>query len=156
MLIFSNNSEAFVLKTASYLGAFASALPLLLWINGRVGLRESLFGSFLFAGIGIAALLVRRNKTIEIQVSEESIEVRYPFKDKSLVIRYDEIQRVNFSDLGMSLSISLKNGKSISFGSTIHRQSGEFSVGDLGPGAIQGRPGERLRLKHEIESWMTK
>ncbi|KYG68552.1 hypothetical protein AZI87_04735 [Bdellovibrio bacteriovorus] len=49
-----------------------------------------------------------------------------PFRDKSFKIQYDQIQEVTFSDLGMSLSMRLKNGKNISLGSTIRRESDEF------------------------------
>lgn len=154
MLIFSNHSEGFVLKTASFIGAGACLLPILLWINGKVSFRDSLIGVGLFLTMTIIALLQRRNKTMEVRLSDQAIEVIFPFKPDFLQIRYDEIQEVIFSDLGMSLSMKLKDGKNICLGSTIHRQSGEFSVPELGPSAIQGRPGERLRLKSEIEARM--
>ncbi len=152
MLVFSNHSEGFVLKTASYLGAGACLLPILLWMSGKVNLRDSLLGVGLFLTMTILALLLRRNKTIEVKVFNQFIEIVFPFKNKSLKIQYDQIQDVTLSDLGMSLSVRLKNGENISLGSTIHRESGEFSVPELSPADAQGRPGERLRLKKEIES----
>lgn len=152
MLIFSNHSESFVLKTASYLGAGACLLLILLWMNGKVSLRDSLLGFGLFLAMTILALLLRRNKTIEVKLYGEFIEVVFPFKNKSFKIQYEQIQNVTFSDLGMSLSMRLKNGKNISLGSTIQKESGKFSVPELGPADAQGRPGERLRLKREIES----
>lgn len=152
MLIFSNHSEGFVLKAASYLGAGACLLPILFWMNGKASLKDSVLGCGLFLVMTILALLIRRNKTIEVKLYSEFIEVVFPFKKKSFKIQYDQIQEVTFSDLGMSLSMRLKNGKNISLGSTIYRESGEFSVPELGPADAQGRPGDRLRLKKEIES----
>lgn len=152
MLIFSNHSESFILKTASYMGAGASLLPILMWANGKVSISDSLLGVGLFLTMTIIAFILRRNRTIEVKLHGQFIEVVFPFKNKSFRIQYDQIQDVTFSDLGMSLSMRLKNGKNISLGSTIHKESGDFSVPELGPADAQGRPGERLRLKREIEA----
>lgn len=155
-LIFCNRSEGFLLKVASFMGVGASLMPILFLINGRINIFHFLIQFGLFLSIATITFLQRRNKTIEVRLSDHLIEIIFPYKNKVIQIKFDQILKVDYSDLCSSLSLYLKNGKKISLGSSIRRVGGEFSVPDLGSASDEGAPGERLRLKFEIESRMTK
>ncbi|MFV8251195.1 hypothetical protein [Bdellovibrio bacteriovorus] len=87
-------------------------------------------------------------------MNDHFIEIAFPLKKSFQRVRYDEIKEVVFSDVGMSLSLHLKDGSKVPLGSTLCRTSGAFSVPELPATALQGHPGDRLRLKSEIESRM--
>jgi hypothetical protein len=156
MLVFSNRSEAFVLKVASILGAAVCIFPIYFYVVGKSSLSDSIIALTLFLTMTAISIFVRREKTIEILLTESFINVNYIFKSSSFKIPYKDIGELIFSDLSFSLTIVLKDGKKIPFGSTLRKESGDFTVDELDSAAVQGRPGDRLRLKKEIESRIRK
>lgn len=150
MLIFKNIGESKTLLIASYIGVFACLIPISTLGMGKVSIRDVIGGTCLFGMMTLATIILRRYKTIEVRVDEEYLEITYPLKDVSKKIFYKQIKEVNFSDLSTGLSLRLISGEKISLGSTIQRQSGTFTVEELGPADVQGAAGERFRLMKEI------
>lgn len=136
------------------MGAGVCLLPIYFYLIGKSSLKDSSIVLGMFLMITIISLIVRREKTVEVRLFEDRIDIAYPLKNSVFKIPYAEISEVIYSDLSFSLSILLKDGKKISLGSAIQKESGEFTVSELDSGAAQGRPGERLRLKKEIDSRM--
>lgn len=135
---------------ASYMGAFACGVPILTLGMGKVSVRDAIVATGLFGLMTAATVLLRKHKTIELQLTNEHLKIIHPLKDTFKEISYGDIQEVTFSDLSSGLTLHLRSGEKISLGSTVQRHSGMFTVGEIGPADVQGPAGERLRLMNEI------
>jgi hypothetical protein len=151
MIEFSNERESFLLRIGSLLAFGASLIPMFYSSIGRVTFFDGFIGTLFFIFVASIATIIRRNKTIEIRLLDSYLEISYPLKKLIRTIPYEDIDAAIYSELGFSLSIKVKGGEKISLGSTLLLKSGNFENLNVNPGDPHGEPGNRYKLKREID-----
>ena len=150
MLVFSNVRETTIVKYAAILSAIACSLPLGHFLFGGGTFRDLAGGLSFFSFWAVLSLLFYRHTCVEVRVGSNSIRFIYPILQKEVDIPYEQIDRMEYSELSFALLIWLKDKKRFKIGSSVVRVDGEFSVPELSKAYPHGDAGEKIRLMNEI------
>ncbi|QLY26050.1 hypothetical protein [Bdellovibrio sp. KM01] len=150
-IVFSNEKEYNGLLKLMYVAGFAMLIPLFTWWQNNVNPNFDLWLLAILAGICVLLFSIRRAKIMNVVLLENCIELEYPLRDHVQAIPYSELLCAEYVESSFSLSLVLKDSRTISLPAKIEKVEGHFPPYQEMIEA-RGEAGDRYRLKHEIDS----
>ncbi|WP_413295187.1 hypothetical protein ACLSU7_08915 [Bdellovibrio sp. HCB185ZH] len=150
-IVFSNEKEYDGLLKLMYVAGIAMLIPLFAWWQNNVNPNLDLWLIGILFAVCIFLFTFRRAKVMNIVLLENCIELEYPLRDHVQAIPYSELLCAEYTESSFSLSLVLKDSRTIPLPAKIEKVEGHFPPYQEMIEA-KGEAGDRYRLKHEIDS----